>query len=209
MAALAKWRRRIRREWPELEYLWVIERTRNCVPHVHLVVVGVPFGLEGKTRQASRNRGVMHRHWREVGGGRRGCVIKGAPPGGAPGRATRYVTKYVTKEMGAPRPETLKRRRCWSRTAGFGPDVRMPGWREALPRCDEDGVILEPRPLLRDLRESMPARAPALRPPPDSAQWEIDAAIVSALRVLEACGLLGPVLAEPEVETWAQADLWG
>jgi len=211
--AWSLWLRRVRRVWPSFQAVRAIERTKAGVPHLHIVVVGVPFGLSDRTEQGRRNRGVLHRHWVEVGGGWKrdtGVNVKQGPSGGSAERAVVYLTKYITKEAGRARTPETSRLRLWSRTYGFGPEVHMPGWR---PPCDADGVVIErPRGVpWSELRESTRGFAPRKRPGATrlepsvfaaevdgqtewvgwlTSDWSASGELGAALRNLQSAGLL-------------------
>lgn len=128
---LVQFRKRLRRLCPGVQMLRVYERHKNGALHVHILVSGLP-------KQITRHSGLgtaIKGAWREVGGG---FVDLGYPNNAVDGsrKAGGYAAKYLTK---AASEGVARGFRVWSRTAGFGPDVRMVAKRDLAAENVREG----------------------------------------------------------------------
>ena len=176
-ARFSKWRKRFHRRWPAAVFLVVREATQKGVLHLHVIVTGLPFVIRPKSR-AER---LVREHWAAVGGG---FVRATLGKGGNPERAGRYVAKYASKQLSSGR--RARRFRMWRRSRGFGPEVRMFGYREVKPPRDPSEMVAQIA--AGGFPRTWQYFGPADRPPADPdphAVWLLD-----TLQLLRAAGVV-------------------
>jgi hypothetical protein len=122
-ACLRKWAKRMRRLWPDFQYLHVREVHKSGAMHLHVAVTGVPRVV---TRRSAAG-GKVRDHWRQAGGGFVDVGRHGEHAGGGAGW---YVGKYLAKRQDDGGFARGYRR--WSRSGEFAPLVRM------VPKRDPD-----------------------------------------------------------------------
>jgi hypothetical protein len=120
---LVLFRKRLRRRWPSVEYLWSREDHKSGSIHVHMAMSGLPRGLHAKSRDIR----WIQAQWRAVGGGR---LDPGFEQSTDKRRVGWYLGKYLAKRHVQPMAKGYRR---WSRTAGFSPTVRMNDYRQPPP----------------------------------------------------------------------------
>lgn len=140
------WRRflyLLKRNYPELtekmHWLKVIELTQRGQPHLHLIVTGLPGGMQDRCRGRKNEKNwvlngcfkatgtcLLHavaKTWLETTKGE-SWVCDASKVRSAAG-AGNYVAKYITKAYGDRRFEKLGFKRVWSASQGFAPDLRV------------------------------------------------------------------------------------
>jgi hypothetical protein len=123
---LSRWRDRMRYRWPGFQYLHVRESHKSGALHLHLAVTGVPASITRTSKAGLLLKGA----WADLGGGFVDVGRHGDHAGSAAGW---YVGKYLAKRQEHGMAPGFRR---WTRSAEFGPDVRM----TPQPRApDDDG----------------------------------------------------------------------
>jgi hypothetical protein len=113
--ALERWVKRLRRRWPDVQYLQAREVHKSGALHVHVAVRGLPAGVTRKSKSGLVLKGA----WQGVGGGF--CDV-GRHGENAGSDAGFYVGKYLAKAH----TDTFARGyRRWSRSGDLAPHVRM------------------------------------------------------------------------------------
>lgn len=143
--ALSKFRKSIRRRWPDAEMLWVREiKPQSGAFDINVVITGVP----PVTKRARAGRRIKEL-WIDAGGGflDLGDGFKGARSAGGVGR---YIGKYLTKFAARPLARGFRR---WSRTSGFAAGASMDTRpeRESEPREGRLGFLGWVDPLTLDV----------------------------------------------------------
>jgi len=123
-------------EWT-LKYMKVVELTKRGMPHLHLIVAGIPSGRVTRCRGLKNEKAwvengcfengpscllhIVSKTWLAVTGDSWVCDVSPTRSGLAAGK---YISKYVGKwdqgEMGK-----LGFKRKWSATQGFTPDLHL------------------------------------------------------------------------------------
>jgi hypothetical protein len=107
------WRKRMRRRWPDFQYLWSRENHESGSVHVHLAVVGLPTVLRRAERAAIKHA------WSALGTGFLDLSKRSARAGD---RLGWYLGKYIAKRQDQ---RVARGYRRWSRTRAFAAAVRM------------------------------------------------------------------------------------
>jgi hypothetical protein len=131
---LTLWRKSMRRDAEGLEYLRAYEDHASGALHIHMAADGLPaLGYRRGTRTRFTPAGAeVQRHWTRLGGGM-------VDPGHSDKHSARgvgwYIGKYLAKRHDQKMAHGFRR---WSRTAGFGAEVRM-----SPPRAPAEDQVLD------------------------------------------------------------------
>lgn len=131
---IANFRKSLRRQWPSAQMIWVREiKPQSGAFDINLAIIGVPPATR-RTRGGKRIKMI----WAQSGGGHLdlGDNFKGCRSARGVGS---YVGKYLTKFA---HRRLAKGYRRWSRTAGFGSEVRMSSPPKPASEVREGGVGL-------------------------------------------------------------------
>jgi len=142
----ADWRRflyLLKRNYPELtssmEWLKVVELTKQKQPHLHLIVSGLPGGTVDRCRGRKDRKDWVQNGCFQA---KESCLLHAvsktwlATTEGAswvcdsskvrsPSAAGNYIGKYVTKAYGETGLAELGFKRVWSSSRGYAPDLRV------------------------------------------------------------------------------------
>jgi hypothetical protein len=143
---LANFRKRLRRRWPTAQLLWTREVQPNSGSFtINMALINVPATKRPSDNRMTSAGRKIRQMWAECVGQDEDGTWSGIDLGhkfkgtrSAKGVGV-YVGKYLTKLAGSGRRLARGYRR-WSRTAGFGPEVRM--GRPPNPEPREGGLAL-------------------------------------------------------------------